>query len=375
MPIWTLCLSLFSCGQGTQSDQESKTFVIEIMDSVQIDYLGEMKLLDYDPKSGKYLLATEEPREYLEVNDRGEILTHHEFNRDGIDVVGHAVSLGYFNGDVTVFDFQKGFLRFQNSAKVGEITLPYSYDVFLQNPNLGLFESGSRVYYPKPVPHSLMENPGNMFQTMYKLPVIESQHTTTGDTLSALSLPETSAIFDGQVHGFLLPVYSMDEDQLLLSIGIEPKLYVYAKEGDKFSFEKTVEVDIPDWVGYTPAPMDKPEKFFEEIRKIRPANLGNILVLEDYYLVTYHKGISEEDFAQLDPATRYGVEAFRKDPNYAAIFDKDFNQLATDVPFPMASYPPMLVKDDGEMVVSKIAGLSETEDDGIVLYKLKLSEK
>jgi hypothetical protein len=62
------------------------------------------------------------------------------------------------------------------------------------------------------------------------------------------------------------------------------------------------------------------------------------------------------------------------DPNYAAIFDKDFNQLATNVPFPIASNFPNVINKDGELIVSKVAGLSETEDDGIILYKLKLTE-
>ncbi len=375
--ILVLLCSFFSCAEKTQSGNAPITFSLKITDSVEIDHLGEMKLLDYEPKTEKYLLATEEPREYLEVDWQGKILNHNEFNRDGIDVVGRAVSLGYFNGDVTIFDFQKGYFRFQDSTKIGEITLPYDYDVFLPNPKLGLFESGNKIYYPKPVPNSLMANHAeeNMFQLMYDLPIIESQDKTTGDTLSALRLPETSEVFDNQVHGFLMPVYTIDKDKLLLSIGIEPKFYVYNKEEDQFVYSKTVEVTIPDWVGYTPVPMDKPEKFFEEIRKIRPGNLGNIFAVGDYYLVIYHSGISEEELAQLDPSTRYGVGALKKDPYYAAIFDKDFNQLATNVPFPITSNYPMVVNNERELVVSKVAGLSETEDDGIILYKLKLTNE
>ncbi|WP_057940381.1 hypothetical protein [Algoriphagus resistens] len=377
--ITTLVLfcSFFSCAEKNQSESTPITFSLKITDSVEIDHLGEMKLLDYEPKTEKFLLATEEPREYLEVDWQGNILNHNEFNRDGIDVVVRAVSLGYFNGDVTVFDVQKGYFRFQDSTKIGEITLPYDYDVFLLNPKLGLFESGDKIYYPKPVPTSLMANHAeeNMFQLMYNLPIIESQDKTTGDTLSALRLPETSEVFDNQIHGFLMPVYTMDKDKLLLSIGIEPKFYVYHKEGDQFVYSKTVEVAIPDWVAYTPVPADKPKKFFEEIRKIRPGNLGNVFTVGDYYLISYHSGISEEELAQLDPSTSYGVDILKRDPYYAAIFDKDFNQLATNVPFPSSSNSPMVVNNEGELVVSKVAGLSETEEDGIVLYKLKLTEK
>ncbi|MEP2297541.1 MAG: hypothetical protein ABJI21_14595, partial [Algoriphagus sp.] len=77
----------------------------------------------------------------------------------------------------------------------------------------------------------------------------------------------------------------------------------------------------------------------------------------------------------LGPPTRDGLEARRKNPNFAAIFDKNFNQLATNVPFPVSSNFPNVVNKAGELVVSKVAGLSATEDDGIILYRLKLTEK
>jgi hypothetical protein len=49
--------------------------------------------------------------------------------------------------------------------------------------------------------------------------------------------------------------------------------------------------------------------------------------------------------------------------------------LAFNVPFPTSSNFPMVVNNKGELVVSKVAGLAEAEDDGIILYKLKLVVK
>ncbi|MEB2777687.1 hypothetical protein SYJ56_20395 [Algoriphagus sp. D3-2-R+10] len=378
LSVLILCLLVIvSCGKNSdndKADKELKVFTLEITDSVQIDYLGEMMLMDYDPKQDKYLLATDEPWEYLEVDAQGKILHHNKFNKDGIDVVDYPVSLGYFNGDVTVFNRLDGYYRFQDSTKVGEISIPYPYQVVMKNRKLGLFELGNKIYYPQPIPES-MSLGDDFFGAFYKLPIIEAQDKTTGDTLGVLSLPETSVLFNNQIHGFPIPVYTLDEDMLVLSIGIEPILYVYTREGDQFVYEKTVEVSIPDWIGYTPVPMDNPEQYFNEIRKIRPGSLTNIFVVGDYYLAIYHRGISEEEMVRLDPSAKYGIGALKRDPMYAAIFDKDFNQLATNVPFPFTSNFPMVVNNEGELVVSKVAGLSETEDDGIVLYKLKLIEK
>jgi hypothetical protein len=375
--ICSIAISLLSCGEKTGNNSITKSFSLEITDSLQIDYMGEMMLLDYDPKADKYLLATDSYYEYLEVDGDRKILNHNKFNQDGIDAVGQALGLGYFNGDVTVFNPPEGYFRFQDSSKVGEVKIPYPHQAFMMYPKLGMFESEGKIYYPKPWPETLAVNfeEGEFYQALLHLPIIEAQDKETGDTVGVLSLPESSTLLDDEVKGFPIPVYTVDGEKLLLSMWFTPEIYVYNKVGDKFEYEKTVDVNIPDWIPTTSVPLDKAEQFFIENQKKRPGNLTNILVSGDYYIAIYNKGLSEEDKAQLGPPTRDGLAARKKDPNYAAIFDKDFNQLATNVPFPITSNFPNVVNKKGELVVSKVAGLSETEDDGIVLYKLKLVSK
>jgi hypothetical protein len=370
----TLTFSLLSCGGTSKNSNSPQNFSLEIIDSVQVDFLGEMMLQDYDPKADKYLLTTEVYYEYLEVDRQGKILNHHKFSEDGVAPVSQVMGLGYFNGDVTVFNPPKGFYRFRNSTKVGEIKIPYPYQVQIMSPKLGVFESGNKLYYPKPWPETLAVNmeEGEFYQTMYRLPIIESQDKSTGDTLGVLSLPETSSLLGDQIHGFPVPVYTLDGDRLLLSMWFEPRFYVYAKEGDRFIFEKTVEVDIPDWVPYTPVPLDQAQRFFEENRKKMPGNLTNILVSGDYYIAVYNKGLPEAQTTELMQSTERDLARQRMNPSFAAIFDKDFNQLATNVPFPNNANYPNVVNKNGELVVSKVAAMSETEDEGIILYKMKV---
>lgn len=365
---------VFSCSPNEQKEEKEKTYSLEIIDSVQVDYLGEMMLLDYDQNSEKYLLATDSYYEYLEVNDEGEILLHNKFSEEGTSPVNQALGLGYFNGNVTVFNPPKGYYYFKDSSKVGELSIPYPHMSFMMYPKLGMFESGNKIYYPKPWPEAMNVNfeEGEFYQALLKMPIIESQDKTTGDTLGILKLPETSELLSDEVHGFPIPVYTMDGDRLLLSMWFEPEIYVYKKAGDGFEYEKTIEIDIPDWVPTTSVSFENADQFFAENQKKRPGNLTNILVVGDYYLAIYNRGLTEDQMKGLDPRADGGLSVRRKDPNFAAVFDKDFNQVATNVPFPIASNFPMVVNNQGEIVVSKVAGLSETEDDGIILYKLKL---
>ncbi len=218
--ISALALSIFSCGEKTESSSDPKSFSLDISDSVQVDYLGEMMLLDYDPTADKYLLSTEFYQEFLEVDKNGKILNHHKFSEDGIDAMAQPLGLGYYNGDVTVFNPPKGYYIFQDSTKIGEVTIPYPHQVFMMYPKLGMFESGNKIYYPKPWPETLAINmeEGEFYQELYNLPIIESQDKTTNDTLGALRLPETSVLLGDQVHGFPIPVYTLNQQKLLLSM-------------------------------------------------------------------------------------------------------------------------------------------------------------
>lgn len=368
---------ILGCQSKDATEDQPKEFSLEIVDSVQIDYLGEMMLIDYDSKTDKYLLTNEVYNEYLEVDDQGKILNNNKFRSEGVDAVANALGLGYFAGDMTVFNPPNGYYHFQDSTKVGEVTIPYPYQVFMMYPKLGMFESDDKIYYPKPWPETLAINleEGEFYQELYRLPIIESLDKNTGDTLGAIRLPETSVLLGDQVHGFPIPVYTSDSDRLLLSMWLEPRFYVYQKEGEQYVYKETVEVNIPDWVSYSPVDLANADQFFAENQKKRPGNLTNILVSGEYYIAVYNKGLTEEQMTEIGSPTDGGLARRKKNPNYAAIFDKDFNQLASNVPFPISSNFPMVVNNEGELVVSKVAGLAETEDDGIILYKLKLVGK
>lgn len=369
-----LGMMIFSCSPKEQNEEKEKTFSLEIVDSIQVDFLGEMMLLDYDPTSEKYLLATESFFEYLEVDDKGKILLHNKFSEEGTSPVNQALGLGYFNGNVTVFNPPKGYYYFKDSSKIGELTIPYPHMAFMMYPKLGMFESGNKIYYPKPWPETMNVNfqEGEFYQALLKMPIIESQDKSSGDTLGIVKLPETSELLKEGVHGFPIPIYTIDEDRLLLSMWFEPEMYVYKKSGDGFEYEKTIDIDIPDWVPTTSVPLDQADQFFMQNQKKRPGVFSNILVVGDYFLAIYNRGLTEDQMKDHNPREDGGLSIKRVNPNFAAVFDKDFNQLASSVPFPIASNFPLVVNNQGEVVISKVAGLSETEDDGIILYKLKL---
>ncbi|MDR7129994.1 hypothetical protein J2X69_002341 [Algoriphagus sp. 4150] len=373
-------LAIFSCSNRKTDavKNEDISFSFDIIDSVEIDYLGEMRLIDYDSELDKYLVVTDDFMEYMEVTQTGEVLTHHKLNPDGVDAVASVLGIGYLEGDVTVMSETKGYLRFRDSVKVGEIKIPYEFQPYMFFQKLGVFQNESMIYYPKPWPASSSIGMGEIdfYQTLYNSPIIEGKNVETGDTVTTVRLPESSALRDGQMHGMLFPVYTRTEENLLLSTWFEPKIYVYQKGDLGFDYEKTVTIDIPGWVENIPSSSDDPSQYYLLNTKQIGGAVTNLFKSEEYYVAVYHRGLSEENHTERgNDMHAYMMSVRKADPFYAAIFDKDFNQLATDLAFPATSDSPTVLNKNGEFVVSKVAGLSETEDDGIILYTLQLNIK
>lgn len=375
----SLLLGIFSCGEKKQSDNTSRTFSLEIEDSIQVDYLGEMELIDYDPKTDKYLLAKDYSEEYLEVDDSGKILTHKSFTSDSKDAVGFVLGSGYLDGGVTILSETKGFLIFQDGNKTGEIEVPYQFIPYMIYPKLGAFKYGNKLYYPKPMTETLYElrkEGGKFYSTLYRRPIIEGLDLTSGDTISALSLPESSQLLNGQMHGMLFPVVGEMEKHVLLSTWVEPVIYVYNKVDGAIQYDRTVPIDIPEWVAYTPSELEDREGFYTQNNKRTNGNLVDFLEVGDYYIAVYKRGVEENKMPEkTEDQGKYALAIQMKNPFFAAVFDKEFNQLAVNVPFPATSSTPRVVNTTGELVVSKDASLSELEDDGVIIYKLKLLEK
>lgn len=191
-----------------------------------------MKLVDYDAKEDKYLLATSYSEEYLEVDSKGKILTQKNFTTDAKDALGFVLGSGYLEGDVTILSETKGFVMYQDGISTGEISAPYKFTPYMIYPKLEAFKYGNKLYYPKPMPESFYElskEGGKFYSALYHRPFIEGLDLSSGDTISTLSLPESSELLNGQMHGMLFPVVSEMEKHVLLSTWVEPVIYVYKK--------------------------------------------------------------------------------------------------------------------------------------------------
>lgn len=371
-------LALSSCNSEKTEAEKPLELVLAISDSLQIDYLGEMRLQDYDPGSDQYLLVSDQSQKYLEVDGQGKIVHDVELSVDGLDAVPTALGYSYVKGKVIVLSAGKGYLKFEAGKKVDEVAIPYPFSAFMFYPKLDFFEMGNQVMYPYLSPASKavdFEN-GDYYQRMYREPIMQVLDVGTKDTLGTMYLPESSPLRDGKIHGFPIPVVTQKGNEWLLGMWLEPRFYVYRQEGDQITYQKTVELNVPDWVGYKPVESAAAGTFFDQMQKVRAATLEDLLVMDDYVLVIYRKGISEQKLATLDQQSAEGrMEIERLNPYYVAFFDKNYNLIQADLTLPSGVHGPTVVNKNGELVTSKNPSLSAKEEDGLILYKMKLVEK
>ena len=377
-----LTLFLFSCNKDQKTSSNSDlppTFSFEVTDSVLVDYLGDLKLRSYDTKSGNYLLTTEYTEKYVEVNEEGKILVEKDFSQDTKEAINFVLGAEYLNGEVVVLSETKGFVKFENGVKSGEITIPYEFTPYMIYSNLGLFEYENKIYYPRPMKfedYAEIREGIKLYRFLYNQPFMESQDLTTGDTLGVMQLPETSFLRNGNMHGMIFPIITATEKYVLMGTWTEPTFYVYRKENGQINYERTVEITIPDWEKAIETGSDESADFFKQNASHRSGNMVALLKVKDYYLAIYQKGIPENQMPETNENREiFGMEMKRKNSYFAAVFDQEFNQLAVNIPFPKTIHAPNQINSDNELVASKDPVLSDEESEGIVLYKIKLVEE
>ncbi|WP_026953200.1 hypothetical protein [Algoriphagus mannitolivorans] len=371
-------LLIASCSPK-KSDTNSKTELsLEVIDSIQVDFLGELRLQDYDANLDQYLLVNDMSQAYLEVSGDGKVVQNKVLSPEGLDRISMVMGISYVDGKVIVLTPDQGYVKFENGERVGEVSVPYPYTSFIFYPKLGFHEQDGKAIYPYLLPENMpmsFDSP-DFYLSIYKKPMIQIQDLASPDTVGTMFLPETSPLLDGKVHGFPIPVVTKNGKEWLLGMWLEPRFYVYREEGGKLNYQHTVELPIPNWAGYSPVEPAQAGSFFDQMQSFRSASLEDILVMDEYILAIYKKGISKEKYATMDSTTPEGrLNIQKNDPYYVAVFSKEYELIRADLRLPHGVHGPTVINKKGELVTSKNPSLSEVEDKGVILYRMKLVKK
>lgn len=379
--VGTLILLLWVGSVACKSDRnnmEREDFQIVLADSINIDFLGNLKLKDYDPNLDKYLLSNEGMDPLLEVDYNGNIIYVYSISSEGPNAIPNPGTAGYVDGNLFIYDMEKGLFKSNyDDTFSNEFKIPYQHTYLIFPPHLPLIKKTSEdLYYFKPLTDKdFTDGMGEKFYAnLYEKPLMERLNIRTGELKSYLPIPDNSLFKDGENHGIYIPIIKNKGHEWLVSTWFDPSIYLYEEIGDSISFVKAVDLKIQGMVNYTSIPMSNSEKFYDINSNIKAGNINDILFLNDYTIVIYRKGLTESDQQKIKSnyPENSNVELERKDPFYAVILDKNYNVLQSDVMFPSGVYYPNIINKNNEIVALKNADLFDVEGSVITLYKLEL---
>lgn len=373
-------LVLFACNSSDQANQDTAaTYSIEIVDSLQIDYLGDLWIIDYDSSSQQYLAWGNGDREVLVLNEIGGISSTFNFPTDGPDAVpGWINPIGLNSGGIEFMAAPHGFYRYDfQGNRVWNYKMPS--DFFYINGFKGdpFYSLGEDIAFMRPEKGAFDwdEDRNDLFKQIYNSPILEVLDTVSHTSRLTMSFPLNSIYSDGDFHFWTFPTVHKFGNEWILYFRNELKFWVYQEKEGEVLFQKEVSLGVTDAVMEKGVPFEKADEYNDLTAYDFPGSIQEIYRAKDKIVVIYHKGVSEDLARQFDrdsPEGRREIEKLKK--KYLAVFDLDFNQLEKDIPVPPGLIFTTISLENGDILALKHQDFFETEEDQVIYYKLKLIE-
>ncbi|HSI77449.1 MAG TPA: hypothetical protein VK957_16230 [Lunatimonas sp.] len=372
--IWLGVLA--ACSPQVDNSKSSDSFELSVVDSIQVDYLGNLFVMDYDSTSGLYLSRNNSTDEIVLFDDAGTIRGQFTFQQDGPDAVfsANGFLLALTEGKIITMDRQKGILFFnRNGTFHKRIPVPGEH-FFIAGASLPFHPLGDKLAYARPERGGIdWENPADIFKGIYSSPLMEVLDTISGTVQRTMAFPPNTVYEDGNYYHGIFPILVKNGNEWILSLMAERKYHIYLENGNELEYSRTVDLDLNDAVDIKGAP---------NVDQMYEANQFNIFgrfhemyTHDGLVLVVYSKGVKEEIAMQFNPENRDEWGSFVQGiPLYLAVFDSDHQLLCKDLPLPAGIQLTPVINNQGEILAIKNQEYWGVEEDFVTVYKMKFSQ-
>jgi hypothetical protein len=383
MVLTFLQISLKSCKQPSEETSASNWSLV-LVDSLQVDHLGEMMLLDISPNHELFLIADYQKNTYFLIDKKGEKISEINKSGDQPDTFGFAFSEMTFWDDQTIYVIGSKGLKWYdfegNETKFVPFNPDYQLKGILRNTGGGpiLFEDrgNTKIFYRGGAVKGKRTESGYL-EKIKGGTLIDPE---TFDLEHLFPLEKDSRFFDGKYYddGDLYSRLAVGKDFIYLTFDANPVLYAYEKIYPfKLSFKKNLKL-----INVNPSE-GMPVEFidYDVYLDASKGGLRNLQVDDDFVYLMYFEGIPKERLAEIEQL--YEIDELKADAAYEAevtkrekrikVFTLDGDELA-DIQLPqfLDSYWGFIAK-DGFLYFNKAAN-SEIEEDFYTLYKLQLEQ-
>jgi len=372
MILATSCF--FGCSSSETSNKEdlksSNEWELQIVDSIQVDYLGTVDGGDF--KNGKGIIFNFQENKLIEFNEKGEILNEVAYPIEGPGSVNYPSQLRYTNdGKLFAASFISWLYKLNSDLSLNkEIKLSFlsqSNDGGGLLRNLDYWNNYIITWFPG-------RDGANPFDPFFFRDhyLLEKINAETGDSEAIIKIPPTSRYATDNYYERPWVQFGITNDLLFLTLSNEPKVHAYdLEQGGKY-------VNTIDFKPSKFLDNGEHEKEYQYISgsKMRDGEIRQLFSTAEGNIVIFSEGIDEDIFAQNQLNT---PEHFRESDNFQKVFLKIIQQDST------LSNEIEITRRIGRIL--NIESLSKPfyalrndeflgeEQDYLTFYKLKLIEK
>jgi hypothetical protein len=250
-------LILLSCSQNKEEQNAStstseKNAKLELIDSVRIDYLGTLTLLDVSEEHKKLMLYDRATSKIVFSDLEGNILNELELEGDSPNSYGRMLGPGRFTSDGNVFIIgNRGFFTYNISGEVLKSKkLPEDYKMFMTSTN----QSTAPISYNGKFIISYFDFKGkekNQAEYYQQLTLLTEFDTVANTHTPFLNIPAESKLRDGLGYEIsdIMAYYTIHDNKLLITFGAEAKLYEFDLK--TFELQSNKDLKYQNFQSYT----------------------------------------------------------------------------------------------------------------------------
>lgn len=311
LPIGLITALQLSCSESSQENRSKHDFEprFVITDSLVIDYLGRLSILDSRSDRSEYLMFDFQRKEMVRVDRTGQILLAKDLTGDTRDGYGsYFISAHYHEpGEVLILTNNELFRYDLNLQLIQSRELPFTfftnkvYEGHVNDLSEGILFTNSFPEHPS----------GEMSDRedfLTQFPFLTVYDLGQDTTLSRQYIPASSQMLKNPGQYREVAPYSIRNDRTLyLLFSYSPEIYQYSFP--ELELQDTIPLHPGDaYVQIDPA-SPKAEPFDRFFKELAASNFVN-LYQSNGYLMTAYQGAAPQEKVDALPRNVVGGEAF-----------------------------------------------------------------
>lgn len=374
----SLILLLSSCNSSeTTSELEtpsSNEWELEILDSIQVDYLGDLNLLAVHPEGNHFLFGSTEDNRLILTDNKGKITNTFEEPKDSPKSVGQLTTAATFFGNQIVvlgmnklvtYDLDLQFIKSEKTPKIGRSMYYIGFD-FLKP--IKVNEKEQLLAFNGGPQNEISSNQPEYYQEYNTFELID---LNLGTFTPVVPFHPRSRFLSGEAFDFLRPNFQVDGSSIYFAYTNDSLLYSYdlALGQDSFQAKK-----IPfDKFLLNPGYQMKGQIDYETPRD-REGGIWGFFLSNGNILMTYNSGIELENMPDMNQDREELIKEMGKlNPLKWIVMDENGNFSSPKLTDSKYSLSRNDVQ--GYLWAKQNKYVLEEEPDFEVFYKLQLKRK